>query len=59
MEVLVFVKVETGRKRRKSPVGEVRGPRFLVSYSALASAANVVFDVSSLLRVRVVLTGID
>lgn len=37
-------------------MGDVRGPRFSVSYWARASAAKVALDVSSLLRVRVVLT---
>lgn len=38
--------VDRGRNARKSPVGEVKGPVRESSYSALASAANVVLLVS-------------
>jgi hypothetical protein len=54
--VLEFVTVDNGRKARKSPVGDDKGPVRKSSYSALASAANVSLLVRRL-DVKGALTG--
>lgn len=48
--------MDSGRKRRKSAVGEVRGPDFWLSYSFLASAARVVLELRLVPVKREVLT---
>lgn len=50
--------VDNGRKARKSPVGDDKGPVRESSYSALASAANVSLLVSRL-DVKGALTSIS
>jgi hypothetical protein len=50
-----FEYVDSGRNKRKSPAGDVKGPFRSASYCCLASAANVVLVVKVLVK-TVVLT---